>query len=132
VHHLAWLLGSTLAAWAVAAYPAYRLGGDSALVFSTVAMAVCLLPAAATFLLARLAFHRSPEQQLLLILGGSGIRMAVVLVTVLVLNFGTEYFQSPAFAVWVLVFYLWTLTLEVTLLLQDRSAWEKPANQTQA
>jgi hypothetical protein len=131
VHRLAWLLGSTLAAWAVAAYPAYRLGGDSALVFCTVAMAVCLLPAAATFLLARLAFQGAPEQQMLLILGGSGIRMAVVLAGVLALNFGTEYFRPMAFAVWVLVFYLWTLALEVILLLQERAAWEAPAKQTQ-
>jgi hypothetical protein len=71
-----------------------------------------------TFLLARLAAGAAPEQRLLLILGGTGIRMMAVLLAVMVL-FGTSYFNSLAFALWVLVFYLGTLALEVALLLLE-------------
>jgi hypothetical protein len=60
--------------------------------------------------------NRSPEQQLALVLGGTGIRMLVVLG----LGVGAYYlipgFSEMSFWTWLLAFYLVTLTLDVVLL----------------
>ena len=121
MHQVGWLTGVCLAAWAAAAYPAFLLRGETGLVHSGVAALACLVPAALTLFLARLATW-SPEQRLMLILGGSGIRMLVVLGVVLALNWTTTYFQPLGFVLWVLAFYLLTLVLEVVLLVQEQSA----------
>lgn len=130
VARLVQLIGICLLAWAVAAYPAYRLGGEASLVFSTVAMLLCLVPAVATFLLARLAFRGSPQQRLLANLGGNGLRMMFVLGVLLLLRLTTAYFQPMEFALWVLGFYLLSLTLEVVFLVREQAAWDGPADRS--
>jgi hypothetical protein len=118
------LVAGVLGLWVVLVYPGYLFGGDRAVVYSAIAAILCLLPTAGTLLWAGWAFKQSPEQQLLMVLGGSGVRMAVVLGAGLVLYSWVAYFQQRSFWYWVLVFYLVTLALEMTLLLGYRSAVE--------
>ena len=121
MQQVGWLIGVCSFAWAVAAYPAFLLRGETGLAHSAMAALVCLVPATLTFSLARLAVW-SPEQRLMVLLGGSGFRMLAVLGVVLVLNLTSSYFQPLGFALWVLAFYLLTLALEVVLLVQEQSA----------
>lgn len=121
------LIGGTLSLWLLAAYPASRLGGDQALVHSAVAMALCLVPAVLTLVVANWACSQASEQHLLLVLGGSGVRMFGVLSACLLLSTYAPYFQPLAFWIWVLVFYLYVLGLEVFLLVLGRMASEAPA-----
>src|SRR5262249_42028894 len=113
---------SSLLAWAVLAYPARLWWGDTALVYSAVAVALCLLPTAATMLWASWAFRQSPEQQLIMLLGGAGVRMSVVLGAGLILTSCVPFFGQQSFWLWLLVFYLVTLTLEMVLVVGGRPA----------
>lgn len=119
---LALLVGSCLALWLVSAYPTSLWGGEQAVVFSAVAMGICLVPTALTLGLALWAGRSDPAQQALFVLAGTGIRMMLVLLATLILNTNFPYFQSFGFLVWVLVYYLFTLTLEVSLLIAARPA----------
>jgi hypothetical protein len=119
------LIGGTLLAWAIAAYPAHLLGGDAALVYSVVALGLCLVPTALTLLWAEWSYQQSPEQQLTIVLGGTGVRMGIVLGVGLLLYVLVPYFQQPGFWVWLLVFYLFTLALEIVLVVRGRSAAER-------
>ncbi len=114
----------TLLAWAVAAYPARLLGGDDGIVYSAVAVVLCLIPAVLTLLLADRASGQSPDQQVFLLLGGSGIRMGVVLGTGLLLYAFVPYFEQPGFWLWILFFFLFTLTVEIVLVVKGRTAAE--------
>src|SRR5262245_29372009 len=109
------LLFGMLALWAVAAYPAYRFGGPTMFHYSLAGLGLTLAPAMAAAAWREWAFGRSPEQQLLGVLGGAGLRMAVALGAGLGLYLGVPYFQGAGFWVWLLVFYLATLALEVVL-----------------
>jgi hypothetical protein len=116
------LIVGSLLAWAALTYPARLWGGETALVYSTVAVALCLVPTAATMLWAGWAFRQSPEQQLAMLLGGTGVRMGVVLGAGLVLTSFVPLFGQPSFWLWLLAFYLITLTLEVVLVVRGRPA----------
>src|SRR5437588_221513 len=71
---------ASAAFWLLLALPARRLGGgDAAVVYSGTALALCLVPAVVTLLWAGWALDKSPEQQLTLVLGGTGMRLFVVL-----------------------------------------------------
>jgi hypothetical protein len=117
-----WFLAVTITAWAFAAYPAQVLGGDTALVYSATAAALCILPTTATILWATWAYRQAPDQQVIMILGGTGMRMGVVLGVGLLLNTMVPYFSGQGFWVWLLIFYLLTLAVEVLLVVKDRSA----------
>lgn len=124
------LIGGCLALWGVLVYPAFLLGGKTALVHSTAALTICLIPTLGTFLWASWASHQSPGQQLLVVLGGVGARMCFVLLAALVLTLALPDFRQPtdfAFWGWVLAFYLFTLALEVTLLIRDQKTTEPGA-----
>jgi hypothetical protein len=93
-----------------------------------VAVALCLLPASATMLWAHWAYRRAPEQQLWMVLGGGGVRMGVVLGVGLGLYVLVPYFNDPGFWVWLLLFYLLTLALEVVLVVRGQTGDdERPA-----
>jgi hypothetical protein len=123
------LFGWTLAAWAVAVYPAHLLWGDPEvrvwrdpmLFYSLAAAVLCLVPTGLTLAWASWAAHQSSEQQLMMTLGGTGLRMAFVLLSALVLFFRVPQFHTAGFWGWVLAFYLFTLALETTLILTRRS-----------
>jgi hypothetical protein len=116
---LAILIGGVLALWVLAALPARYLWGDWVLAYSGTAMLLCLVPAAATLLWTGWALRRSPEQQLAVVLGGTGVRLFVVACGALALDRLIPYFQEhKGFLIWwVLVFYLFTLGLETVLVL---------------
>jgi hypothetical protein len=116
------LLVGSLGFWAAAVYPTRLLGGEPAVVYSAVAVGLCLVPTAATLLWAERAFRGSPEQQLLMVLGGTGVRMATVLGAGLVLYYAVPYFQQTSFWICLLVFYLFTLALEMVLLIKGLPA----------
>lgn len=124
------LVVGSLAFWVVVVYPARWLGDDLALGYSSATLALCLVPAAVTLAWACGSASRLPEQQLLLALGGTAIRMFVVLSGALLLYLSMPYFQQPGllglpgFWLWLLLFYLFTLALEMGLLLAGGSAAE--------
>jgi len=119
------LIACTLLLWAAAAYPAWLLGGEQALIFSLVAVALCLTPTVLTLLWADWSVRQSPEQQLTMVLGGTGVRMGFVLGVGLLLYTLMPYFQQQSFWLCLLVFYLFTLALEIVLVVRSRVAAEK-------
>lgn len=118
-------VAGTLAFWLLTALPFRFLGdaetGTAALVYSGTALALCLVPTVVTLAWGTWAFDGSPDQQLLMVLGGTGVRMFVVLAGGLALTSWVPYYQEHAgFWAWVLVFYLVTLALEMVVLLAGR------------
>jgi hypothetical protein len=122
---LGWLIAGTLGLWALSAYPAQRFGGDEALLYSTVAFVLCLLPAAGTLVWFEWASKQSTEQQLLTILGGTGLRMVIVLGVGLALYTLVPVFGRSSFWVWILLFYLLTLAFEIVLLAGTRPVTQR-------
>jgi hypothetical protein len=124
IRRLLLLLTGSLAFWVLAGVPARHLGGgDAALVYSGTALLLCLVPAAATLVWAGKALQGTVDQQLVLVLGGTGIRMFAVLGAAWLLYEWVPYYRAHAgFWVWILVCYLFTLTLDVALMLSVRPA----------
>jgi hypothetical protein len=114
------LVGGAIATWLLLLYPAYRLGGEAAILFGTVALLLCLTPTVLTMLWTRWATAQSPEQQLLAVLGGTGVRMGLVLTVGLALFRWSPPFSHVRFLFWLLVFYLLTLAIEITLLISGQ------------
>ena len=121
---LLYLFGGCAAFWLLVALPARHLGGgDAAVAYSGTALALCLVPGVVTLLWAGWALDKSPEQQLTLVLGGTGMRLFVVLGAAWVLFATVPYYREHnGFWAWLLVFYLFTLALEMALLLAGRPA----------
>jgi hypothetical protein len=119
---LGYLLAASLGVWAATAYPAYLLGGGPGVVRSALALGLCLLPAALTLCWAEWTFRRAPDQYLLTVLGGTGLRLFVVLGGALALQAAVADLRGRGFLLWVLAFYLITLTFEVVCLLAGRTA----------
>jgi hypothetical protein len=119
------LIACTFLLWGAVAYPAWLLGGEQALIYSLVAFALCLIPAAATLVWAEWFARQSPQSQPVTILAGSGVRMGLVLGVALLLYTQTAYFQQRSFWFCLLLFYLFTLALEVTLAVKGRVAAEQ-------
>jgi hypothetical protein len=98
---------------------------EVAVLFNTVALGLCVVPMAATLLWIGYA-HRGQkaDQQLVAVLGGTGVRMFVVLGAGLVLTYGVPLFMQHqmTFWLWVLVAYLVTLTMEIAVLVRCRAA----------
>jgi hypothetical protein len=91
-----------------------------------VAALLCLVPSVAIVAWANIGSDLSPERLLLVVLGGTGLRMVVVLGAGLALSFLDPVFQDMAFWIWLVVFYLITLTLEIGLLLRRNPAARGP------
>lgn len=126
---LALLIGGSLAIWLALVYPAYLLWGDSAVLFSATAGIVCLVPAVLTLAWCQRALRGTAEQQLLSVLGSTGIRLFIVVAAGMVLyNFHRD-FHSQRFWFWLIGFYLVTLTLEVILLARLAQAMLSPRNE---
>ncbi len=111
------LVGGALAVWLLVLYPARELGGEHAVLFTTVSLLLCLVPTIATMVWTRWATQQSAEQQMVAVLGGTGVRMGVVLASGLILYRWVPAFAHVSFLFWLLVFYVVTLALEVTLLI---------------
>jgi hypothetical protein len=113
---LAFLIGGTLGLWLLAAPLAGLRWGTAALVQSAVATVVCLVPASLTFWWTGWTMDRSPEQQLLGVLGGTLVRMGFVAGVGVLGYFSLTILREDSFWIWLIVFYLATLALEVVLL----------------
>ncbi len=122
IRRLLFLVGGCGAFWLLVGLPARQLGGgDAALVFIGTALLLCLVPAIVTLLWGERAFRQSPDKQLILVLGGTGVRMAFVLLAGWALFQWVPYYQGQAgFLIWLVVCYLFTLALDMTLLLVGR------------
>jgi hypothetical protein len=110
------LIAGTLALWVLLFLPARYLWGQEAAVSSLVAAGLCLVPTSLTLAWATRKVGRSADQQMLLVLAGTGVRLTFVLGVGLGLSLAVPYFQQQSFWVWLLVFYLFTLGLEMVLL----------------
>ena len=123
IRRLLLLLAGSAAFWLLTALPARQLGGgDTALAYSGTAMLLCFVPAALTLAWATWAVKQDPQQQLLLMFGGGGVRMFFVLLAGLLLTQYVPFYQEQAgFLFWLLAAYLFTLTLEIVLMLAARN-----------
>jgi len=114
------LIGGTVVFWILMTYPASLLWPeDPTWLWSTTAAALCLLPTALTLVWARRADPHKPEQQLLAVMGGTGVRMAFVLAAGLILFLNVNAFGYQRFWIFVIVYYLFTLTLEMVLIVRS-------------
>src|SRR5262249_21339314 len=127
------LLGSLLLLWLLLALPARWIWGDGVFLQSVVAVLLCALPAAASLVWANAGIQRSPEMLMFQVLGGTGVRMAFVLGVGMLLYFSLPAHFSEVFWVWVLVFYMFSLFVEVSLVVRaKRLAATRPENTEQA
>jgi hypothetical protein len=118
-------LAGAAAFWAVACGVAFLLWEDDrelSLVYSATAAGLCVLPSAVTLIWALSRAADSPEMQRLIVLGGTGVRMFCVLGAGLALTSFVPYFQQRSFWTWALIFYLFTLALELALVVRRQSA----------
>ncbi len=116
------LIVGSLAFWAVVAGAARWLWSTEAAVYSSVALGLCLVPTVLTLVWGAWASRQAPEQQLTMVLGGTGARMFGVLFGAWLLYNNVPYLQqAPGFWTCILVFYLFTLALEVTLLVRAQT-----------
>lgn len=136
IRRLGFFLGSCLTLWATLLLAAWFIWPDlrTLSVYSSLAaFTLCVVPASLTMLWALWSAKTDPNQQALATLGSSGVRMFFVLGLGFVLVGTVPLFQEhpKPFWFWILIFYLVTLGLEVTMIalaLQKQLALSK-ANQ---
>jgi len=130
IRRLGYFLLAELGFWALVTGVVYLFwneekGGpflDEAAPFLLAAFGLCMIPSLVTLVWATWSATRSPEQQLAAGLGGAGVRMFGVLAAGLALTLTIPYFKSHQQGFWfaVLAFYLYSLTLEIVILLWGR------------
>jgi hypothetical protein len=127
---LAWFLAAALVVWVLAAGLAYLRGDATEVAYCSSAALLCLLPTVGTLIWAEWCQGQSPEQQLTAVLGGTGVRMFFVLGTGLLLTNTIPFFgeHQQGFWLWLLLFYLLDLALEMTLLVAGRPEAGKPGS----
>lgn len=124
------LVSGSLLFWLLLAIPARQLsanllkpgyGGDPAFVYSLTAVLICLLPTAITLYWGLRSLNGPSEQQLTLVMGGTGLRMFFVLLVGLAFYKLVPYYEAyEGFWIWLLISYLFTLGLEMVLLLSGQ------------
>jgi hypothetical protein len=122
IRRLLLLLLGTLTFWVLVAVPARALGGgNAAVVLSGTALLLCIVPMAGTLAWTDWALRQGPERQMVAVLGGTGLRMFVVLAGGWLLHSTVPYYQQhPGFWMWLVVCYLFALTLDMILILAGR------------
>jgi hypothetical protein len=111
------LIGGTLAFGGAAAIVSRHLWPDLPIpLYSLVAAGLCLVPSAITMMWASRTGSRNPENALLMVFGGTALRMTLVLAVSLLLFYTVPIFARMSFWIVILVFYLFTLGLEIALL----------------
>lgn len=129
IRTLSLLMIGTMSLWLLLAWPTYYfLGGSVAMALSGAAAVLCLVPTTLTLAWALWAFRAQPEQQFLAVMGGTGVRLGFVIATGLALYFLVPVFQNQGFWLWVVVFYLFTLALEMVLLTRHTANQQPPKN----
>jgi hypothetical protein len=124
IRRLLFLFAGCAAFWLLTALPARMLGGgDAAVAYAGTAMLLCFVPAALALAWASWAMTQDSQQQLLVVVGGGGVRMFFVLLAGLLLTQYVPFFQErfAVFLCWLLAAYLFTLALEIALILASRS-----------
>jgi threonine/homoserine/homoserine lactone efflux protein len=128
------LLGGCAAFCLLVGLPARHLGGgDSALVFLGTGLLLCLVPGIVTLVWGERALRQSPDRQMILVLGGTGVRMAFVLLAGWTLFQYVPYYQRQGgFLIWLVVSYLFTLALDLVVMMAGRSErdGETPASRS--
>ena len=124
------LVGGSLLFWLLASLPFRMLAddrdaGDAAVVYAGTAVLLCLLPTSLTLLWSSYALKQAPEQQLTAVLGGTGLRVFGVALVGFALFQWVPYYSEYRFLIWLLVSYLVTLGLEMTILLAGRPNGER-------
>lgn len=120
------LFGGTLTLWVLIALPTRALVDDPEvkariIVYSGTTLLLCLIPTALTLIWCSAALQQAPENQLAAVMGGTGIRLLSVLLAGWALHSNVAFFQDGSFWNWLLGAYLFTLALEMTLLLSGRT-----------
>jgi len=116
------LVGGTLALWALVFVPARMVWGDRAVLESAVAAGLCLIPMVLTLAWCLRVQGGSAEAQLAAVMGSTAIRLFLVIIVAVSLFLFVEELNQPSFMLWVVFFYLATLTLEIVLVLRQTSA----------
>jgi hypothetical protein len=118
IRRLAIFIGICSALWVVAAIPARHLAGEWAVVYSGTAALLCLVPGAITLAWASWAARKAPESFLLMMLAGTGVRLFAVAAAALAIESSVPFYhEHPGFWVWLLVFYIVTLAVEIGVIL---------------
>jgi hypothetical protein len=114
------LVGGSLTFWVLTAIPVKHLGGgDLALLHSATAMLLCLAPGVLTMLWLNWSSNKDPQQLVLAALGSTGVRLfGVALAGLLLVQTVPIYRDQEGFLIWLLVSYLFTLALEMVLILK--------------
>jgi hypothetical protein len=108
--------------WALVAVPAhYLFGGELTYVYSGTALLMCLVPAALTLAWASYSAKADPQQLPIVALGATGVRLFGVLILAWLLIQNVPLFREEGgFLYWLIVCYLFTLALEMYVLLSGR------------
>jgi hypothetical protein len=122
------LIAGTVGLWVLTAIPVKHLGGGNlALVYSVTALLLCLVPGVLTLLWVGWTTSKNPQQLVLVALGSTGVRLfGVLLVGLLLVQMVPLYTEQNGFLLWLLVFYLFTLALEMVLLLKAAPRTARP------
>ena len=122
VRGIGWLVGVAAAAWAVSVGPAWYAAGSPGPWISLLAGGVCLGPAIGTWAAAYWSIGQPQNRQLVTALGGSAVRLVVVLTAGGALLAAKEYLRENwvLFVVTGVVYYLATLTTETVLFVRYR------------
>ncbi len=114
------LVTGASAFWVLTAVPAKHLGGGNlALIYSGTAMLLCLVPGVLTLLWVGWSGGKNPQMLVLVALGSTSVRLfGVALAGLLLVNMVPLFGEQEVFLIWLLVFYLFTLALEMVLLLK--------------
>ncbi|HKI31292.1 MAG TPA: hypothetical protein VKA46_05460 [Gemmataceae bacterium] len=125
---LLYLVVGTVAFWGLVTFPARLLWPEAPTFdWSTAAAGLCLVPTALTLVWTSRAYKGRPEQQLLAVMGGTAVRLVVVIAGGMILFLSVERFQKQRFWIFVIVYYLFTLALEMTLIVRGTAAGQVPA-----
>jgi hypothetical protein len=102
----------------IASLIARNIWGGPTVAYSAIAMALCLIPTSATLCWANWAAKQPNDQQFTMLLGGTGVRLFVVLGGAFFLHQALPFLhqqEMPSFWMWVLVCYMFTLAVETGL-----------------
>jgi hypothetical protein len=111
------LVVAGLILWSIAALPTRLWWGHAAFVESALALAICMVPALASLAWAAWRPPQTDQQRLVLVLGGTSLRLLGTLALALVLlRLMPELGDHMGFWTWVVIFYLFMLAFETSLL----------------
>ena len=118
------LIGIAAGVWPVVAVGAYQFRGIEAFWVSGIAMLLCVVPAAISLAWTSYSWRRSPDQQLVSLLGGTGFRLFATLGGAYAVEQTAPFLRDnpgTGFWIWLGAFYLLTLALETALSITGRS-----------